>query len=219
MNRGFILINNMNKIIGIYKVTSPLNKIYIGQSIDVYKRFKQYKKLECKRQKKIYNSLLKYGAINHIFEIIEECSIDYINERERYWQEFYDVLSKNGLNLQLVNFNNVKQVHSQETKDKISKANKDRVYCDEYLEHIRKIRKGPKLTHRKKYILINPNKIIFEFLGKKELVNFIHENDLSERKILTSINKGIITIDDVRITKNTENIKSKNCIGWELKKK
>jgi hypothetical protein len=26
------------------------------------------------------------------------------------------------------------------------------------------------------------------------------------------------TIDDVRITKNTENIKSKNCIGWELKK-
>jgi hypothetical protein len=112
-----------------------------------------------------------------------------------------------------------KMVRSEETKDKISKANKDRVYCDEYLEHIRKIRKGPKLTHRKKYILINPNKIIFEFLGKKELVNFIHENDLSERKILTSINKGIITIDDVRITKNTENIKSKNCIGWELKKK
>jgi hypothetical protein len=111
-----------------------------------------------------------------------------------------------------------KMVRSEETKNKISNANKNRVYCDEYLERMKIIRKGPKLTHRKKYILINPNKIIFEFLGKEELVKFVHENNLSERKILTSINKGVITINDVRLTKNTENIKTKNCIGWEVKK-
>lgn len=111
-----------------------------------------------------------------------------------------------------------KMVRSEETKNKISNANKNRVYSDEYLERMKIIRKGPKLTHRKKYILINPNKIIFEFLGKEEMVKFVHENNLSERKILTSINKGVITINDVRLTKNTENIKTKNCIGWEVKK-
>ncbi len=112
-----------------------------------------------------------------------------------------------------------KMVRSKETKLKISNANKNRVYSEEYLERMKEIRKGSKLTHRKKYILISPDNIIFECVGKEELVKFIHENELSERKILTSVNKGIITINDVRITKNTENIKTKNCIGWEAKKK
>lgn len=112
----------------------------------------------------------------------------------------------------------LKLIRSEETKLKISNANKNRVYDDKYLERMKMIRKGPKLTHRKKYILISPNQIIFEFLGKEELVKFIHENELSERKILASINKGVITINDVRITKNTDNIKTKKCIGWEVKK-
>jgi len=150
MNRGFVLVNNMNKIIGIYKITSPSNKIYIGQSIDIYKRFSQYKKLECKRQKKIYSSLLKHGAINHVFEIIEECGIEYINERERYWQEFFDVLSKNGLNLQLVNCNNSKQVHSQETKNKISKANKGKTISEESKLKLSIAHKGKKLSEEHK---------------------------------------------------------------------
>lgn len=111
-----------------------------------------------------------------------------------------------------------KMVRSEETKNKISKANKNRVYSEEYLEKMKELRKGAKLTHRKNYTLINPDKITFEFLGKEELVKFIHENELSERKILTSINKGVININNIRVTKNTENIKTKNCVGWEVKK-
>lgn len=112
----------------------------------------------------------------------------------------------------------LKLIRSEETKLKISNANKNRVYDDKYLEQMKENRKGPKLTHRKKYILIDPKQTIFEFLGKEELVKFIHEHELSERKILTSINKGVITINEVRITKNSDNIKTKNCIGWEAKK-
>lgn len=112
---------------------------------------------------------------------------------------------------------NKKIVRSEATKLKISNANKNRIYSDEYLKRLKEIRKGPKITHRKKYILINPNQIIFDFLGKEELTKFIHENELSERKILNYINKGVITVNDVRLTKNTENIKTKNCIGWEIK--
>ena len=65
----------MKKIIGIYKITSPTNRIYIGSSNDIYNRWCSYKNLKCKSQTKLYNSLLKYGAENHIFEIIENCSI------------------------------------------------------------------------------------------------------------------------------------------------
>ena len=84
-------------MIGIYKIISPLGKIYIGQSIDIDVRFNNYKKLKCKSQLRIYNSFIKYGVDNHIFKTIEECSLDLLNERERYWQDYYDVLNKNGL--------------------------------------------------------------------------------------------------------------------------
>ena len=91
-------------MIGIYKIISPSKKIYIGQSINIEKRFYTYKLLHCKKQPFLFNSLKKYGAENHIFEVIEECEVIKLNERERYWQDFYNVL-ENGLNLMLTNSN------------------------------------------------------------------------------------------------------------------
>ena len=88
-------------MIGIYKITSPSGKIYIGQSVDIEKREKEYLSISnCKGQRKLYNSLLKYGFSEHIFEIIEECKVEVLNERERHWQDFYNVL-KEGLNCRL----------------------------------------------------------------------------------------------------------------------
>jgi group I intron endonuclease len=85
-------------MIGIYKITSPSGKVYIGQTIDIDKRFKTYKGLHCENQTKLYNSLVKYGFSEHIFEIVEQCTIEELNTRERYWQDQYSVLSENGLN-------------------------------------------------------------------------------------------------------------------------
>ena len=39
---GFFILVKMKKICGIYKITSPSGRVYIGQSIDVYSRLKQY---------------------------------------------------------------------------------------------------------------------------------------------------------------------------------
>ena len=63
-------------MIGIYKITSPSGRIYIGQSWDVNKRFKTYKNLQCKGQTLLYKSLSKYGVENHIFEMIHELPKD-----------------------------------------------------------------------------------------------------------------------------------------------
>lgn len=86
------------KKIGIYKITSPKGRIYIGQSTNIVKRFAYYEKGYCKGQPRLLNSLKKYGYSNHDFSIIEECCVERLNEKERYWQEFYKVLGKKGLN-------------------------------------------------------------------------------------------------------------------------
>ena len=48
-------------MIGIYKITSPTGRIYIGQSIDIEKRIIKYQNIKCKSQRLLYNSLFKYG--------------------------------------------------------------------------------------------------------------------------------------------------------------
>lgn len=110
-------------MIGIYKITSPTNKIYIGQSINIERRFKEYQIFQCfvSIGNKLYNSLKKHGANNHKFEIIEECLVEQLNEKEIYWGKKFNVLDKNGLNLRLGNANGI---CSEETKQKIGEGNK-----------------------------------------------------------------------------------------------
>ena len=69
-------------ITGIYKITNPKGKIYIGQSTNIYNRWDDYRKNKCKGQVKLFNSLNKYGFDNHIFEILEECSMDQLDKLE-----------------------------------------------------------------------------------------------------------------------------------------
>ena len=56
-------------MIGIYKITSPSGKVYVGQSVNIERRLKEYKILKCKKQVKLYNSFIKYGFENHKIEI------------------------------------------------------------------------------------------------------------------------------------------------------
>ena len=83
---------------GIYKITNPAGKIYIGQSINIQRRFKSYFNLNCKKQIKLFNSLKKYGVENHIFETVCICTKEELNDKERHYQDLYLVISGNGLN-------------------------------------------------------------------------------------------------------------------------
>jgi len=75
-----------NGITGIYKITNPNGKVYIGKSKNIISRYYKYNTLKCEKQKVIYNSLKKYGPENHKFEIIEECGVDELMEREKYYK-------------------------------------------------------------------------------------------------------------------------------------
>jgi len=80
----------MEKIIGIYKITSPSGRIYIGQSVNILARKNRYSSQYCESQPKIFRSIKKYGWDAHIFEIIHVCKVDELNDLERYYIKKFD---------------------------------------------------------------------------------------------------------------------------------
>ncbi|WP_428743195.1 hypothetical protein [Tenacibaculum sp.] len=89
----------MERICGIYKITSPSGKIYIGKSKNIKRRWYQYKSLHCKTQPKLYNSFKKYCVENHCFEILKECIEEELSVLELYFIKMYDSINNNkGLN-------------------------------------------------------------------------------------------------------------------------
>lgn len=113
-------------MIGIYKITSPTNKIYIGQSVNIEKRWKYHKLSKDKKCSKLYSSFKKYGVDKHKFEVIHICIENELNELEKYYVDLYNCFnSKYGLNLK--DGGGSKGNVSEETKLKISKATKGRV--------------------------------------------------------------------------------------------
>lgn len=77
-------------MIGIYKIENLVNhKIYIGQSNNIQRRFKEHKTKGEKSHIPVDYAIKKYGVENFSFEVIEECSLDKLNERESYWIEYF----------------------------------------------------------------------------------------------------------------------------------
>ena len=75
------------KICGIYKITSPTNKIYIGQSVDILKRIEHYRNCRCEAQRLLYRSIKKHGWDKHKLEILCQCDKTDLNQLEVYYIE------------------------------------------------------------------------------------------------------------------------------------
>jgi len=107
-------------MIGIYKITSPSNKVYIGLSKDIEARWRGYsiKKKTAPQQPKLYYSFKKYGVKNHKFEVLEECKFEDLSKREIYYIEKYNSVNE-GLNVSSGGYNfwevNVGKKHTKET--------------------------------------------------------------------------------------------------------
>lgn len=93
-------------MVGIYKIVNNINgKAYIGQSINIAKRWNAHKNSSFNSNSSVYETKIarafrKYGIDNFSFEIIEECELDKLNEKEIFYIQQYDSVD-NGYNISL----------------------------------------------------------------------------------------------------------------------
>ena len=149
-----IYIEVPKNTIGIYKITSPSKKVYIGQSKNIYKRWRTYQNniKGAKSQPKLYNSFLSHGIDKHTFEIIHECEVEELNKLERYYQELYNCIDE-GLNLMYQECDYAVRKLSEETiakKREMMTGENNHMYgkrlSDEAIERIRQANLGRKYS-------------------------------------------------------------------------
>lgn len=81
-------------VCGIYKITNQeTGECYIGQAKNIRERWNQHTKaglgIDTPRGNKLYKAMQEYGLEYFSFELLEECTADKLNEKERYFIELY----------------------------------------------------------------------------------------------------------------------------------
>ena len=79
---------------GIYKITNQTNNMcYIGQSVDIAKRWKEHAKcglgIDTPVKNKLYKAMQEDGLENFSWEMLEECSKEDLNEKEKFYIDLY----------------------------------------------------------------------------------------------------------------------------------
>lgn len=81
-------------VCGIYKITDiKTQQCYIGQSVNIQDRMKQHIKcglgIDAPATNKLYNAMQSNGVWNFTFELLEECSRNELDKKEKQWIETY----------------------------------------------------------------------------------------------------------------------------------
>lgn len=152
-------------MLGLYSIKSPSGKIYIGQSVNIKRRWDDHRRKGGNRQFKLHASLNKYGYDNHIFEVLCELPIDVgvdvLNEYEQFYISQYKSVGIELLNL--MGGGGALGKHSQETKDRLRDINKGKipwhkgktgVYTEETKKRISDTLKGRERPQHVKDVLL-----------------------------------------------------------------
>lgn len=184
---------------GIYCIENLVNhKKYIGQSINIERRWKGHK-TELKNHRHfnyhLQQSWNKYGEDNFEFTVIEECIEEDLDAREIYWIIKYQCADKEyGYNL---TDGGSKGRQTEETRIKMSKARIGMRFSSEHVEHIRQARLGAKSTEATKAKLreIHKNPPVGENAPNAKLTNE------QAKKIIAMLLEGIRICDIAKATK------------------
>jgi group I intron endonuclease len=107
-------------MIGIYIVTSPSGKVYIGQSWNIKKRWFKYRSYACQQQPKLFNSFKKHGIQNHSYEVLHELPFDVDQATMDIYEELYiNAFLETKHTLLNLKSAGSRGKHSDETKEKM----------------------------------------------------------------------------------------------------
>lgn len=187
----------------IYKITNQINqKIYIGKTNRNIKiRFKEHcrnvNKDSCEKRP-LYAAMRKYGIENFFIELIEECSLDKVEEREKYWIEFYQSF-KNGYNATIggdgksyidreIVIKNYKELGEIKSVARIMDISEDSVH-NILLENDIKIKQTSQINKEKMGIPVSmyslDNELLKSFASYGEAAKWLIDNNLTNCKIDT----------------------------------
>ena len=127
---------------GIYQIRNKVNgKVYIGQAQDIDARWRQHRN-ELNRgvhhNKYLQNAWEKYGSELFEWSVIEQCSIDQLNQREIYWIEKTGAYGE-GYNLTLGGDGTRGYTPDQKWRECHSKLSKERWENPQYRERMAEI--------------------------------------------------------------------------------
>lgn len=141
---GFNHLLSEQKVCGIYKITSSNFKIYIGQSVDIGKRIRDYIGGRMKTQRRLRNSVAKHGWPGHVVEVLQICEMHELDELEKHYIKVYDTFNTlHGMNLTEGGNRNTKV--SDETRRKMRESHlglPGNTYSKESRERMSNAKKG-----------------------------------------------------------------------------
>lgn len=113
----------------IYKATNILNnKSYIGQtkrSLEIRRKEYELESFSNNRSHSAFHfALKKYGLINFSWEILEECKDDQLDEKEKFWIDYYNTYIE-GYNMTIggqTGLNVWQEKHFEEWQENLSKG-------------------------------------------------------------------------------------------------
>ena len=127
---------------------SPSKKVYVGQTDNLKRRFKQHER--ARGDKILYNAINLYGWDNFLKVIIEvfedDVSDSVLNEREIYWIKEHEAYGKNGYNGTKGGGGVRGHKHSAETRAKIAESSRGRRHTQETKARLREINLGKKMS-------------------------------------------------------------------------
>jgi hypothetical protein len=130
-------------MIGIYRITNLCNgKNYVGQSIDVEKRWRQHKQKSARKENTyLQKAFAKYGIENFDFDVLQECTKEELNDLEIKYIEEFKAQGKAEYNIASGGYVNPLQYKTEEEmeifKKKVSQANTGKKTSDETKEKMR----------------------------------------------------------------------------------
>lgn len=139
-------------VTGIYGLRNKINgKWYVGQSLNVKKRWRKYRRYDCKSQRKLLGAMKKYGIDSFDMVLLEECDgvswiLDY---REMYWIRHYDSI-ENGYNIREGGSHGKMSLESRKRMSVAGKGKKKPSRSADYLEHMRMAQMGKKQSEETK---------------------------------------------------------------------
>lgn len=139
-------------MIGIYSITSPSLRVYIGQSWQIEKRWREYgKPSTVKRQPYICASINKYGLQSHTFRVVHELPSSTTQATLDFWERLYmSAYSAQGIPLMNIRGGGSRGRLAQETKDKIGAKHRGRKTAEDVKLRMSLARRGVKKSESHK---------------------------------------------------------------------